>query len=137
MNGKPKNEAFRADRRAGHAAEFQAFWEAWERLFGPPALESLRGRLVVRSPGQAPLRLPDVGQQVAYGGRRALVLEVFRTAAAAEADGEGPPYGWRVRVLLEGGRVASCKPRGGAVPLKLNCTGRSGLVEELFAPHVR
>ncbi len=123
MNGKPKNEAFRADRRAGHAAEFQAFWEAWERLFGPPALESLRGRLLVRSPGQAPVHLPDVGQQVVVaspphtaangelGGRRALVLEVFRTAAAAEADGDGPPYGWRLRVLLEGGRTACCKPQ--------------------------
>ncbi len=110
MNGKPKNEAFRADRRAGHAAEFRAFWEAWERLFGPPALEAVRGCLLVRSPG-GQLRLPDVGQRVVVGGRRGLVVKVFRTASAAEADGLGPPYGWRVRVLLDGGRVLTCKPQ--------------------------
>ena len=93
------------------AEAYRAFWEAWERLFGPPALEMIRGRLVVRSPGQPPLRLPDVGQRVALFGRRGLVVEVFRTATAAEADGGSPPYGWRLRVLLEGGRTATCKPQ--------------------------
>lgn len=93
------------------AEAYRAFWEAWEQLFGPPALEMIRGQLLVRSPGQAPLRLPDVGQHVAYDGRRGLVVEVFRTAAAAEADGEGPLYGWRVRVLLEGCRVVSVRPQ--------------------------
>ena len=93
------------------AEAYRAFWEAWEQLFGPPALEMIRGRLVVRSPGRPPLRLPDVGQHVALFGRRGLVVEVFRTAASAEADGEGLPYGWRLRVLLEGGRTATCKPQ--------------------------
>ena len=93
------------------AEAYRAFWEAWERLFGPPALESARGRLVVRSSGQAPLRLPDVGQRVELCGQRAVVLEVVRTASAVEADGEGPPYGWRVRLLLEGGSTATCKPQ--------------------------
>ncbi len=108
----------RSDQHAARAAEFRAFWQAWEAIFGPPALESLRGRLVVQGPGQAPLRLPDVGQQVAYGGRRALVLEVFRTAAAAEADGGSPQAlpqsaanGWRLRVLLEGGRTVTLRPQ--------------------------
>jgi len=92
------------------AAEYRALWESWEQLFGPPALEAARGRLLVRSPGQVPLRLPDVGQRVVFCGQRGLVLKVFRTASAAEADGDAPPYGWRVRLLLEGGRVVSCKP---------------------------
>lgn len=108
MNNRPKNAAFRADHRAGHAEEFRAFWEAWKRLFGPPALESIHGRLLVRSPG-GQLRLPDVGQRIVVG-RRGLVVKVFRTAAALEADGGSPPYGWRLRVLLEGGRILTCKP---------------------------
>ena len=109
MNGKLKIKAT--------SAETCAFWESWERLFGPPALRrrirrrAARGRLVVRSPGQAPLRLPDVGQRVELGGHRGLVLEVFRTAAAAEADAGGPPYGWRLRLLLEGGTLLTCKPQ--------------------------
>ena len=106
-----------SEQHAVRAAEYRAFWEAWERLFGPPALEAIRGRLLVQGPGQAPLRLPDVDQRVVVacddgcGGLQGLVVEVFRTAAAAEADGEGPPYGWRVRVLLEGGRLACTKPQ--------------------------
>jgi len=93
------------------AEAYRAFWEAWERLFGPPALEAARGRLVVQGPGRPPLRLPDVGQCVALFGRRALVVEVFRTAASAEADGESPPCGWRLRLLLEGGTLLTCKPQ--------------------------
>jgi len=116
MNDNLKHRASSADYRASQAEAYRAFWEAWERLFGPPALESIRGRLVVRSPGQLPLRLPDVGQQVQLRGRQGLVLEVFRTAAAVEADGESPPYGWRLHVLLEGGAVVTCKPQAVRCP---------------------
>ncbi len=105
----------RSDQHAARAAEFRAFWQAWEAIFGPPALESIRGRPAMRDPG-GQLRLPDAGQRVVVGGLRGLVVKVFRTAAALEADGGSPPYGWRLRVLLKGGRVLTCKPQSVRCP---------------------
>jgi|SRR5690554_2460792 len=84
--------------------ERHAFWEAWKEIFGPPAVDF---------PGHteaAPAGIPSVGDVIDVGGQSARVLEVFRTARTRAQDGDRPPYGWRVRVLLEDGRIMLCKP---------------------------
>jgi hypothetical protein len=75
-----------------------------EKLFGPPALEQARHAIA------PPEGLPLPESEVTVQGSRGRVLEVFRTARTRAQDGDRPPYGWHVRVLLEDGHIVLCKP---------------------------